>query len=249
MSTDAPEKAIIYIGVPRGSKGDLRGRIGERLDACRAYAQERGYEILGEEKEAYPDGGPQPALARCVSGLPRHVNEGQGVLIVHDYAGFGYNTYHSEYWRHWLERHNCRVEVVEGDDGAADNPLLPLARRMQATRDECYRALQGARRYASWKYRQQHGGAGNGNPPYGYRLGPDNQTHVPDPAEQVGLQALLELRKSTGWGYQRLAKEMNRRGYPTRKATRWHATTVARILKREAERDKVVPVPEKPEIP
>jgi len=243
-----PEKCIIYVGLPRGIRGDSRMKIADRLDACRAYAQERGYEVLGEEKEAYPDGGPQPALARCVSGLPRHIDEGQGVLIVYDYAGFGHNAYHSEHWRDWLERHNCRVEMVTGDEGA-ENPLLLLARRMQTTRNECCRALHGARKYASWRYRQAHGGAGTGNPAYGYRFDPATQTNVPDPAEQVGLQALLRLRAETGWGYKRLSKEMQRRGYKTRRGGPWHATTVCRILERESKTKPPVVMPEKVEAP
>lgn len=68
--------------------------------------------------------------------------------------------------------------------------------------------------------------------PYGYSLTEDGGL-VPDEGEQAALRTMLDLRKS-GLGYRTIAAALHEAGHQPR-GSRWHPTSVARVLKREAE--------------
>jgi site-specific DNA recombinase len=73
-----------------------------------------------------------------------------------------------------------------------------------------------------------------GNIRFGYRLSVDGKHVEPDPAEQVVLREIRQLRQS-GHSMRRIAVALNHRALRTRRGSPWRLEHVARILKRGAE--------------
>ena len=72
------------------------------------------------------------------------------------------------------------------------------------------------------------GGFGGGRTPFGWRN--ENGTLVEDPAEQRVVAELRRLR-GLGWSANRIAREMQTRGIPTKMGGKWAARTVIETLR------------------
>lgn len=70
-----------------------------------------------------------------------------------------------------------------------------------------------------------------GTVPFGLRIAADNQTLEEDPFEREILVELMELLVQEG-SYARVADEINRRGYRTRRGTAWTPISVFEMLPR-----------------
>ena len=84
------------------------------------------------------------------------------------------------------------------------------------------RAAKAHRRARGWHL----GGA----LPFGYTLAEDGRTLTRNEAEAEAVALILDFRAG-GMSLRRIAAELNQRGVPSR-GKRWHATTVARVVKR-----------------
>jgi site-specific DNA recombinase len=72
-----------------------------------------------------------------------------------------------------------------------------------------------------------------GETPYGFALLPDHKTLVPNATEQKTLTLIRKLRSDERWSsYAAIARELNKRGIPTKKGRPWIYTTVKGILSR-----------------
>lgn len=69
-----------------------------------------------------------------------------------------------------------------------------------------------------------------GKPPYGFEVGSDGRALVEHPGEQGTIKRITKLRRQ-GVSYERIAEALDDEGYPAR-GSRWHPTSVARIVKR-----------------
>jgi len=74
-------------------------------------------------------------------------------------------------------------------------------------------------------------GERTGEVPFGYRLAADRVHLEALPAEQHVIAAIQQLR-SEGLSIRSIAARLNADGIPAR-GSRWHATSVARLLRRE----------------
>jgi site-specific DNA recombinase len=74
-----------------------------------------------------------------------------------------------------------------------------------------------------------------GNIAFGYRLAPDGVHVEPEPAEQAMIAAIGELR-AEGRSLRRIAADLNRRGWRTRRGSDWQLESVARVASSNAER-------------
>ena len=70
-----------------------------------------------------------------------------------------------------------------------------------------------------------------GETPYGFTLLPDGRSLLPNTTEQKTLSMIYELHRD-GLSYRAIARELNRRGVPTKKGRPWIYTTVRGILSR-----------------
>ena len=67
-----------------------------------------------------------------------------------------------------------------------------------------------------------------GNIAYGYRLAPDGIHVEPEPTEQAMIATIGELR-TEGRSLRRIAIDLNRRGWRTRRGSEWRLESVARV--------------------
>ena len=67
-----------------------------------------------------------------------------------------------------------------------------------------------------------------GNIAFGYRIGSDGVHVEPEPAEQAMITAIGELR-ARGRSLRRIAIDLNRRGWRTRRGSEWRLESVARV--------------------
>ena len=69
---------------------------------------------------------------------------------------------------------------------------------------------------------------------FGYTLGTNGKTLIPEPTEQEALRLINQLRAEQQ-SFRKIAAELARRGFPTKEGnTQWTHTAVARILARAA---------------
>ncbi len=68
---------------------------------------------------------------------------------------------------------------------------------------------------------------------FGFNLGADGKTLVPNPAEQEAIGIMRQLRAG-GQTLREICDELNRQGIPTKGGGAWKPQTVANLLKRAA---------------
>lgn len=96
------------------------------------------------------------------------------------------------------------------------------------------RAMIAARTKAALAVKKARGEC-TGTPPYGYRVGGDGKTLVPDEGERETVRRLRALRES-GWPYRQIRTEAKRLGMTSR-AGKPFALRVIFDLTRDAERN------------
>jgi hypothetical protein len=75
-------------------------------------------------------------------------------------------------------------------------------------------------------------GERTGTVPYGWRLATDG-VHLEEHPEEVGTVAMVRKLRNNGVSIRAIAALLDAMGAPTR-GSRWHATTVVRLLERVA---------------
>ena len=68
-------------------------------------------------------------------------------------------------------------------------------------------------------------------PPYGFAFGAGGKTLEPEPREQAALGVIRRLR-ATGFSVREIRARLEEWGVPPR-GSRWHLTTLQRILRRQ----------------
>lgn len=110
---------------------------------------------------------------------------------------------------------------------ASDDPHREMVRQMLGVLANYERRVLRQRMEAGKAKKKAAGGYVGGMPPYGWR--PVNGELEADPAEQVIVAEMGRLR-SEGWGFRRIADQLNARGVPSKTGKRWHPPTVRDVL-------------------
>jgi site-specific DNA recombinase len=174
----------------------------------------------------YRDDGVSGRLERKRIGYQEMLRDVRGgalgvdLILVDTAERFGRTDELTSIRRDLYNRHG--VLVLTADSGFADptttqGRALAFVETMRATEDgriKAHNVLRGKRDAARLKHWP------GGPPPFGYKLSSvlaerqgrqevDHCVLVPDPATSWIIARLFELAMSTGWGTQRLAKELN----------------------------------------
>jgi DNA invertase Pin-like site-specific DNA recombinase len=110
-----------------------------------------------------------------------------------------------------------------------DDPSRKLIRQVLGAVAEYERAMIALRLRSGRKRKAKDGGYAYGAPPFGFRV--EDGELVPDQGEQETLGRARELR-AAGSSIREIATALNEEGRSTKRGTRWHPTTVARVLRR-----------------
>ena len=94
------------------------------------------------------------------------------------------------------------------------------------------RAVIRTRTRAALKVKRERGEKTGGRVPFGFSLDADGIHLVENESEQAIIAIVLDLRRD-GMSIRAIAERLNTDGVPAR-GTRWHRTTVDRLLKRAA---------------
>jgi DNA invertase Pin-like site-specific DNA recombinase len=112
-----------------------------------------------------------------------------------------------------------------------DEPSRRLIRQVLGAVAEYDRAMITLRLRLGRRRKAERGGFAYGSPPYGWKA--SRGELVPDPVEQDGLSLARRLRQE-GRSLIQIADALEGAGFSPRRGTRWHPTTVKRILERAA---------------
>jgi len=125
------------------------------------------------------------------------------------------------------------AEVIAADGvGNGDSPADEFMRTVVDGAAQYERALIRARTRAALAVKRGRGEKTGGSVPFGYRLGADGVHLEPDEVEQQVVELVRRLR-ADGLSLRAVVERLNADGVPAR-GQKWHKTSVARILEREA---------------
>lgn len=220
-----PGKAVAYVRVsteeqrygPEAQRFEIEAWAAARGVAVVAWFEERGVSGAADLKK-------RAGLMDAIEALRTH---GAGVLVVAK--------------RDRLARHVVKAAVIEGlvrDAGArvlstdgvgeGDGPEEALLRTILDAFAEFERAKISARVTAGMRAKKRRGGF-LGAAPIGTR--PDDAGMLAEAEDEArAVERACSLRKE-GCSLRAIAERLNAEGYPAR-GSRWHATTVARVLAR-----------------
>lgn len=226
-------QAVVYIRV--SSKGQTEGySLLTQLEACRAYAEQKGYLVVGEHTDAHTGmlmerPGLNQLLAQVEAG-------GIQVVVAHEVDRFTREPDHLAILELMLERAGARVEFVLSDN--SDSPEGQLCRAIKGAIAK-YDNRQRHERFARGsRARAQHGEVmhipGSRLAPYGYRYvaGPHTGRYeiMEDEAAVVrrlyaGVHAGETIYQLTKWLIG------NRVPRPSDATHDWYPSTVTRMLR------------------
>ena len=110
-----------------------------------------------------------------------------------------------------------------------DDPSRKLIRQVLGAVAEYERSMIALRLRSGRKRKAKDGGYAYGSPPFGFRV--EDGELVPDDGEQETLKRARGLQAS-GSSIREIVTILNEEGRSTKRGTRWHPTTVARVLGR-----------------
>lgn len=109
-----------------------------------------------------------------------------------------------------------------------DDPSRKLIRQVLGAVAEYERSMIALRLRSGRKRKAKDGGYAYGAPPFGFRV--EDGELVPDQGEQETLGRARELQR--GGASIREITRLNEEGRRAKRGTRWHPTTMARVLRR-----------------
>lgn len=212
-----PTKAILYTRVSTGKQALSGLGLEAQLAKCAALAESRGYEVVDVQTDPALTGkdelGDRPGLQRVVEQAAKQPNT---VVIVYSLSRLSRRQ--SLTWKLLDERGAFQLRVVSATEpfdvtttmGRAMIGMLGIFNQLEA--DMCSERTSAALQAKKAR---------------GHKLGmPD--LAATDPETVKTLQALHATGEYT---WDALAAEANRRGLPTRRGGKWHATSVKRTVR------------------
>ena len=211
-------KCVLYTRVSTGKQAASGLGLEAQLSACRAHAQRKGYEILGEFTDEAISGKDSVERRPGLQKVLEHAARKDVVVVVYSLSRLSRRQ--SLTWRLLDDRGDFRLQVESASEPF--DTSTPMGRAMlgmlgvwsQLEADMC-----SERTSAALEARRQRGG----------RLGakPMSEEH-PDIVVEVH-----RMYDTGAYTHATLAEELNSRGVTTMRGKTWHATTVARVLQQK----------------
>ena len=193
------------------------------------WCARNGAELVSVHQDIGVSGGAElehrPALLRALDELQRG-----DVLLVAKRDRLARDVMLAAIVERMAERKRAQVVSADGA-GNGDSPQDVLMRRMVDAFAEYERAIIRARTKVALQCKKQRGER-VGQVPVGHKLASDGVHLERDEQEQKAIALVRELREE-GLSIRAIAGELNRLGVQAR-GSKWHPTTVARLLKRVA---------------
>lgn len=219
-------RAVIYLRVSTSEQGRSGLGLEAQRRACRAWCKARGYDVAGvcvDELSGRVAFHRRPGLAEALALLSRG-----SVLVASQRDRFARDVYAAAI----LEAECRRVGAVleTPDEPASDEPFAIVRRGMRDVVSSWERAAIAQRTRDALAAKRARGEKTGGSTPFGYELAADGRTLVDQVDEQAVIRRIVRMRANR-MSKRRIAERLNAEAVPCR-GSRWHATTVARILAR-----------------
>lgn len=226
-----PRRVVGYLRV--STEDQNLGPDAQRA-ALERWCSANGAELVAVHEDHGVSGG--AALEKRVAlmtALDALVEHGAGVLLVAKRDRLARDAVLAAMIERLAERSGARVQSADGV-GNGEGPEAQLMRGIVDLFAQYERALIRSRTKAALAVKKAKGErtGGAGAEPFGFRTAADGVHLEPHPEEQAAVAAVRTLR-AEGMSIRAIAERLNLNGTPAR-GSRWHATTVANVLKRGA---------------
>jgi len=233
--------AYIYARVSTDEQAARGYSLPTQLEACRQYAEARGYCVLGEFTDDYT------GTATMRPGLEQLYNAvratGARVVIVHDVDRLGRGTVPVAVIEHTLERLGARVEYVLGGAQYA-GPEGELLKAIKTALSGYENHLRVERTVRGKRGKVRAGAVVTSKAPYGYRYVRDGRAGSgrlePDPEEAPWVRAMYQWLLE-GMTCYAIAEKLTALGVPSRgdrdprvwkrQGRGWASQTVNKLLR------------------
>jgi DNA invertase Pin-like site-specific DNA recombinase len=165
----------------------------------------------------------RPGLLAALEALGK-----DGTLIVAKRDRLGRDVLNVAIIERLAQRKGARIVSAAGEGTESDEPTSVLMRQIIDSFAQYERALIRARTKAALGAKRARGER-VGTLPFGFQLSADGRTLEPNPLEQQTLALIRELRASK-YTLERIAAELNQRGYVTRRGTTFKFRYVGHLL-------------------
>lgn len=203
-----PKVAVAYVRVSTSLERQELGAEGQRL-AIERWAQAHGVHVVGWYVEAASGGlslDKRPILLESLGAVAAHH---AGLLIVAKLDRFSREPLTAALAEAELQRHGATLAVVEGG-GSGEDPTSTLIRSILLAVGKFEKQMIAARIRVALQVKRQRREL-TGVAPYGYRVGDDGKTLVPDDRETAILEQVRALRAS-GLTIRRVQSEATAQG-------------------------------------
>jgi len=223
-----PKKAIGYIRV--STTDQALGPQAQR-DALARWCKSNGVELVAVFSDLGVSGGAaldhRPGLLSALDALTEH---GAGVLLAAKRDRIGRDVVLTAMIERLVERAGARVLTADGTSTEA-TPEGQLLRGVVDLFAQFERQVIRARTKAALSVKAGRGER-VGQVPYGYHLAVDGARLEVDAVEQERI-AIIRALRAEGLALREIADRMNAGMVPAR-GSRWHPTTIARVLRKAA---------------
>lgn len=209
MRTANPKRAVAYIRVSTTREQQELGVSAQRA-AIGVWADREGVEVCAWFEEEVSGGAQlerRPVLLQAISALS---DCGAGLLAVQRLDRFSRDPLSAAMAELQVAKRGARVVSTDGV-GNGDDPGSRLVKDVALAAARFERSMIAARTRAALAVKKARGES-TGTPPYGWCVGEDGKTLVPDEGERQTAQRLRALREQ-GWSYRGVRDEATRRGW------------------------------------
>lgn len=195
---------------------------------CEEYAKKRGWTVAQVIDDPDVSGSEEcrPKLIDAVNALDKG-----DVLLVYCFDRIARNAYLFETIRRKVEQRKAQLAAVRGDVDCADEGIRTLVRQILAAVAEYERKIISRRTSDLAKARMRDGLAVNKNPPYGWKIDPDNDKRVIEDEREQAVIANIRLYHASGLSLRGIIAKLDS---STARSGKWNACQIKRILDRPA---------------
>ena len=222
------KRAVVYLRVSTDEQAESGLGLEAQLAACTAWCAARGYTVAGVHRDEGVSGSTavdkRPGLTAALAELGRGA-----VLVAAKRDRLARSVGIAAVLEEAAKRLGATVETPDAPEGG--DPFADAMRGMMDVFSQLERAMIAARTKAALGAKKARGER-VGSVPLGCAVAADGKTLVADAAEREALELVRALR-ADGLSMRDIAARLNAEGVPCR-GSRWHLTTVARLLSRGA---------------